>query len=172
MAREGLTLEMAAERTGVDVRTLKSVLGGTHRPHSRTLHRLATGLGVEADEFFHDPGHTAQWRFDRATNPAVDEVIQAHPRVFDGWEAADFDELFSRFGHGGALTPEGALAAAETMNGHREVHRQVALVLESNDRALLAEFVEMLYRRNVIRPGEKAGGRRLEAGGRNGDASS
>ncbi len=55
MARSGLTLQDVAERTGLHERTLKGILAGTNKPHARTLHRLAEGLGVNADELFQDP---------------------------------------------------------------------------------------------------------------------
>lgn len=152
IAEQGLTLREVSDRTGVDERTLKAILKGDNRPQPRTLHRLAEGLGVAIEEFFQDPALLARRAFDRQTNPAVDEVIQDFPDLFAGWHQADYDELYSRFGHGGALTPDGARQVVEAMNAHREVHRQVAMLLESDDSQLLTEFVAMLYKRNVIRP--------------------
>jgi hypothetical protein len=69
--------------------------------------------------------------------------------MFENWSDADFDELFSRFGTGGQLTESGVLAAAEAMNAKRDVLRQVNILLESGEATLLAEFVQMLYRRAI-----------------------
>jgi transcriptional regulator with XRE-family HTH domain len=53
MARLNLTLHDVTEKSGLNVRTIKAILNGRNsKPHSRTLHRLAIGLGVETDEFF------------------------------------------------------------------------------------------------------------------------
>jgi transcriptional regulator with XRE-family HTH domain len=153
MGRFGLTIEQVVEQTGLDERTVKGVLAGAiRRPHARTLHRLATGLGVPADELFQNPSVLAHRSFDRQTNPAVDEVTAAHPELFDGWTAEDFDELYSHFGAGGALTPDGALRTVERMNHHRDLHNKVAVVLESCEAELLAQLIDTLYRRVVILP--------------------
>src|SRR5688572_5454702 len=85
MARQGLSLDELATASGVDRRTIASVLRGKKRPHSRTLHRLAETLGVPADEFFQDPSLLAHRAFDRETNPVVDEVIAERPELFSGW---------------------------------------------------------------------------------------
>ena len=67
MARLGLTLEALSERTDLDERTLKGILSGqSSRPHARTLHKLAAGLGVPADELFQHPSLWAHREFDRA----------------------------------------------------------------------------------------------------------
>ena len=79
-----------------------SLLHGNTRPHARTLHNLAEGLGVETDELFQDVFQSGATDFDRATNPLVAEVIHARPNLFDRWTQADFDELFSRMGVGGS----------------------------------------------------------------------
>jgi transcriptional regulator with XRE-family HTH domain len=154
MARQGLTLDQVVERTGLDARTVQAILLGRNaRPHARTLHRLAAGLNVPADELFVDTAVLAQRVFDRHTNPQVEEAVAARPALFAGWTEAQFDELHSRFGAGGALTREGALAAAEAMNRNRQVHDQVALLLETGQAELLREIVAALYRRVAIVPG-------------------
>jgi transcriptional regulator with XRE-family HTH domain len=150
MARQGVSLEALAAASGVDRRTIAGVLHGKKRPHSRTLHRLAEALSVPADEFFHDPSLLTHRAFDRQTNPLVDEVIAERPELFAQWSEADFDELYSRFGTGGALTRAGAVAAAERMNRVRAVQEKVAIVLETHEAELLEQFVELLYRRNVV----------------------
>ena len=80
MAREGITLEEVARRSALDQRTIKAILAGTKtKPHARTLHQLASGLGVSADELFQNPSSLAHRVFDRQTNPVVDELVQSQP---------------------------------------------------------------------------------------------
>lgn len=152
MAQLNMTQSQAAAATGLDERTLRSILHGDTQPHARTLHRLAEGLGVEVDELFQDPSQSGESSFavsafDRATNPMAAEVVENHPEFFQDWVAADFDELFSRMAVGGELTEAGTLAAARAMNERRELMRQAAVVLESSEGDLLREFIQMLYRR-------------------------
>src|SRR5215831_13921550 len=150
MAREGLTLADLISRSRLNHRTLKELLAGRRQPQPRTLHRLAGGLNVPVEELFQDPALLRHRLFDRHTNPVVDEVIAAYPQMFHGWTAAEFDELYSRFGTGGALTQEGALQAACAMNRRRELLAKVALLLETSEADLLESFLELLYRRTVI----------------------
>jgi transcriptional regulator with XRE-family HTH domain len=146
MARLDLTQAAVVAATGLDERTVRSLMRGASQPHARTLHKFAAGLGVEVDELFHDP-HEGAAAFDRATNPAAAEVVRRHPATFAGWTPAEFDELFSRVAVGGELTDEGALAAAEAMNRRRELQQQVALILETAEAEHLREFIAMLHRR-------------------------
>jgi len=146
MAQHGLTVAQVAEQCHLDRRTIRGVLNGTNRPHTRTLHKLAEGLGVSADEFFLPPSRLLHRQFDRQTNPAVDEVVAGHPESFEGWTEADFDELYSRVGTGGGLTVEGALEAARWMNRKRELHEKLDVLLESGLRELVAGMVELASR--------------------------
>jgi transcriptional regulator with XRE-family HTH domain len=147
MARLDMTQQDVVDATGLDERTVRSILQGVTRPHARTLYKLAEGLGVEADELFQDPYRHGQAAFDRASNPAVAEVIDARPELFADWTAADFDELFSRMACGGELTEAGVAASAEAMNARRQLLHQVAIILESGEAQLMREFVALLYRR-------------------------
>jgi transcriptional regulator with XRE-family HTH domain len=149
MARDGLTLNELISRSRLNHRTLKELLGGRRQPQSRTLHRLARSLNVPVEELFQDPALLRHRLFDRHTNPAVDEVVSAHPETFHGWTAEEFDELYSRFGTGGALTSQGALEAAGAMNRRRELLAKATLILETNEADLLESFLELLYRRAV-----------------------
>jgi len=151
MAGQGLDVDDVVRCSGLDARTVKGILAGATQPHARTLHQLAAGLGVSADELFQDPALLAWRSFDRQTNPLVDALVAARPELFAGWSLADFDELYSRVGAGGAMTAEGAAQAAEQMNAHREVHRKVALLLESSQHELLTDLVELLYEKVVVR---------------------
>lgn len=150
MAREGLTTLQLVERSGLDHRTIKRLLRSDQRPQPRTLHRLAQALEVDADELFQNPSLLAQRQFNRATNPVVDEVTSRHPELFIDWTHADFDELYSRVGTGGALTPEGACEAVHDMNRKREVLHKVAVVLETEEAELLQKMVEALYERVAV----------------------
>ena len=146
MARDGLTYTDVVAATGLDERTVRGLLRGTGRPHARTLHRLAEGLGVSSDELFQPPVASAR-QFDRATNSLVEIAVADHPATFDGWTEADFNELYSRFGTGGALSDAGVVAAAEAMNAKRTLLQQVSVILESGESDLLKNLVDLLYRR-------------------------
>jgi transcriptional regulator with XRE-family HTH domain len=150
MARDGLTFEEVVRATGLDERTVRGVVRGKNHAHARTLHKLATGLGVSVDELFRPVGSSAARRFDRATNTLVESVVAAYPAKFCNWSEADFDELYSRFGTGGQLTDAGVLAAADAANAKRELLRQINVILETSDAELLAEFVELLYHRVTV----------------------
>ncbi len=146
MARLALTQADVVAATGLDERTVRSLMRGRSQPHARTLHKFAAGLGVDVDELFRDPREQAV-AFDRATNPAVAEAAQRRPELFANWRPSDFDELSSRVAVGGELTEAGAIAAAEAMNQRRTTLQQAAVILETGEAELLREFVEMLYRR-------------------------
>ena len=150
MARLGLTVEDVAQRSGLDVRTVKGILRGSHSPHAKTLHQLAAGLEVSADELFQDPSLLAHRLFDRRTNPLVEEVVEARSDLFVGWSEHDYDRLYGTFGVGGALTQEGVVAVAQEMNRQREVQHKVSVLLESSHADLLAEFVDLLYKRVIV----------------------
>lgn len=150
MARHGWTVDSVVAESGLDERTIRGILAGSTRPHARTLHRLAQGLGVNSDELFQDPSLLAYRLFDRRTNPLVDEAVRQHPQLFQGWVEADFDELYSQFGAGGCLTLEGALALVARINKKRSVHDQVAVLLESSEAELLASLVDLLYQRVAV----------------------
>jgi transcriptional regulator with XRE-family HTH domain len=151
MATHGLTYDDVVEAAGLDQRTVRGIARGQKNPHARTLRRLAEGLGVAVDELFVDVASITSAGFDLATNPMVHRIVESHAELFDGWTMADFAELASRFGHGGALSEEGALAAAEAMNRKREVLARVRVILESGDGRLLEDFVELLYQRVQVK---------------------
>ncbi len=69
MAAGGLSIHALAEHTGIDQRTIRGILNPGHKPHVRTLHRLAQGLGVNVDELL-DPAQLLYRRFDRHSNPS------------------------------------------------------------------------------------------------------
>jgi transcriptional regulator with XRE-family HTH domain len=150
MARLGMTLEQVVDATGLHERTVKAILSGKNKPHARTLHRLATGLGVSTDELFQNPSLLTHRLFDRRTNPAVEGIVSSRPELFEGWTETDFEELYSRFGTGGALTTTSAAEIVMAMNRQREVHQKVALLLESSEAQLLSGLVDLLYQKIIV----------------------
>ncbi|MGI9428344.1 MAG: helix-turn-helix domain-containing protein [Bythopirellula sp.] len=173
MARHNMTQSEVVRATGLDERTIRSVLRGVTRPQARTLYKLAEGLGVDTDELFQDPYQAADgacsdrasidrvsmdhdsdeqaclsaFEFDRATNPIAAEVVDAHPELFESWTAAEFSELFSRMAVGGELTEAGTLASVQTMNDRRQLMCQVAIIMESSEAELMRDFVKLLFDR-------------------------
>lgn len=147
-------LELAA-RAHVSRTTLYQLeRGAIASPHLATLHRLAKALEIpvswlNADELpqsFPPPLATADARdFDRQTNPCVEVVSAQFPDVFAGFTAADWDELYSTFGAGGALTEEGVLAAAQVIAGKRETLRRVSLLLETHLAEPTKAMVDSLF---------------------------
>jgi transcriptional regulator with XRE-family HTH domain len=151
MARRGMTLRQLVTASGLHERTVKAALHGDGKPHARTLHRLARGLEVATDELFQNPAATAVEQFNQHTNPEVDEVIRTQPALFADWTVADFEELYSHFGTGGALSAEGATQVALAINQKRVVHQKVALLLESGEAAVLRGLVDLLYQKIEVR---------------------
>jgi transcriptional regulator with XRE-family HTH domain len=147
MARDGLTYDDVVAATALDERTIRGLARATNNPHARTLHKLAAGLGVEIDELFRPAGRSPAEQFDRETNLLVEGVVAQRPELFADWSEAQFNELYSRFGTGGALTEDGVVAAAEAMNTKRGLWKKISVILESGQADLLGELVEMLYRR-------------------------
>lgn len=150
LAAAEMSLQDLAEKTGLDERTIRGIAHGTHKPHTRTVHRLAEGLGVPVDEFFVDPAQLIYRRFDRCTNPVVEELLESRPELFDGWGEVEFDELHSRVGTGGALTCDGALAAVRAMNRRRELHDKLDLLLETGHAKTVSGMLDLLYEQVVI----------------------
>ena len=150
MARLDVSISEVSERTGLDERTIRAVLRDTKRPQPRTLHRLAEGLGVSIDEFFLDPSQLLYRHFDGQTNPAVEELLAEDPQLFAGWSEGDFDELHSRMGHGGPLTPDGAMQAARDMNRKRQLHEKLDVLLESSQADLAATLLSAMYDKVVV----------------------
>jgi len=151
MAAQGLTLRGVAAQTGLHVRTIRGILRGDRKHHAKTFHRLAEGLRVEIEELFVDPARLVYRRFDRRTNPLVAGVIEDHPELFRGWTEAEFDELHSRMGAGGALTVEGTLAAAERMNRKRDLHDKLDLILESSHADVAEGILNVLHEKIAIK---------------------
>lgn len=151
MARDGLTYDEVCRASGIDARTLRAILRAEKRPHAKTLQRLAEGLGVAPDELFLGDESAARAEFDAATNPAIENVVEESPELFADWRPGDFVELASRVGEGGALTPDGVRAAADSMNANRRAVDRARIVLESDQAETLRTVIDALYERAVVR---------------------
>ena len=149
MARDGLTYGDVVQATGLDERTVRGLARGTNRPHARTLHKLSQGLDVPVDELFQSPVVSSR-QFDRATNSDIESLVLSQADLFHHWTETDFDELYSCFGTGGPLSESGVLAAAQAINAKRSLLHQICIILESGESQLLADFVQLLYRRIVV----------------------
>jgi len=154
MSQLGLTINEVAVRTKLDKRTIRGILEGTKRPHPRTIGQLAEGLGVSVDELYIDPTRLLYRRFDQQTNPIVEKVIQDHPDLFSDWTTAEFEELYSRFGVGGALTEEGVLDAARKTNRRRDLQHKLAVLLETSQAELVENIINLFYEK--VRTGSSA----------------
>ncbi|HOP76658.1 MAG TPA: helix-turn-helix transcriptional regulator, partial [Thermogutta sp.] len=137
MSQLGLTINEVAERTKLDKRTIRGILEGSKRPHPKTIGQLAEGLGVSVDELYIDPTRLLYRRLDKQTNPVVEKVIQEYPELFADWTTAEFEELYSRFGMGGAMTEEGVLEAARKTNRRRILQHKLAVLLETSQAELI-----------------------------------
>jgi len=105
------------------------------------------------DELFLDPAQLLYRRFDRQTNPVVEELMESHGELFHGWTDGDFEELHSRVASGGGLTLEGALQAVKQMNLKRRLHQRLEVLLESSHAKTIGWIIDLLYEQ-VVAKGE------------------
>lgn len=157
--QSGLGTEALARRARISRTTLHYIEKGlTPNPRARTLHKLATALGVVVEALLESPAgrlgnHSRQDNarvFDRRTNVAVEEAREQAPEVFEEFTDTEWDELYSEHGMGGALTAWGAAAAARRINRKRHTLRRLALVLETHLEQVATALVEALY--ESVRP--------------------
>lgn len=148
-----------ARRAGISRSTLYYLRQGTtQRPRAKTLNGIARALEIDprslcsqadessaADELSVSDSTGAEHRFDRLTNPLVDEVRREHPEMFAGWNQADWEELYSVFGTGGRLTEEGVAETAEQMNRRRETVRRLQIIMETHLADVAERLVETLF---------------------------
>lgn len=171
----GWDLGELARRAGVSRTTLYQLdRQRIERPHAGTLGRIAAALGVAPAALWADdrdlpgdPDAAARVRpsaelpaaamFDRATNPAVSAVAADQPALFEGWTPDEWTELYSTFGVGGELTPEGVIATAQAMNRKREVVQQLQLVLETHLADVAANMIATLYEMVQVAPADRDG---------------
>ena len=153
MSNQGLSHRDVVQRTGLDRRTIRGLLDGTNKPHPQTIHRLAEGLGVAADEFFVRPAQLIYRHFDRHADAMVDEAVQNNPSLFDDWTEADFNELHNSYAVRGDQTSEGILAIVREMNCRRDLRKKLTALLESSQAEAVSTFLEVMYK-NVVRENE------------------
>jgi transcriptional regulator with XRE-family HTH domain len=149
LERSGLTLAELAERAEVDEAVLRrwNRLGVAQPGHDH-LQRVARAFGLEDPRSFFDDDELeldVARRIDRETNPAVDDVRNDRPALFEHFTIDDWDELYSSHGTGGPLTYDGVLAAASRINRKRDVRRKFEAVLETHHFDTLASLVELMY---------------------------
>ena len=156
---QGWNYDELARRAGVSRTTLYHLeRGRTRQPRYATLNRIAAALELSVESLC-DPTaiqgsslrnsaetHSEHSRlFDRATNKAVSDVRRDSPELFSDWSAEEWDELYSTFGTGGALSAEGVVGAARQMNQKRDVLRQLQVVLETHLADVASHLIETLY---------------------------
>lgn len=145
-----------AAQAGIDEAIVRALVRGEiTRPSLTTLDPLAAALGIDVSELLAPDSCAIERRgdargFDRRTNPLVAEVAAAHPQLFQDWTPADYDDLYSRFGVGGPLSAEGTLACAQAINDRRALALKVAVLLETEHGAALAQTVDRLYSSAVL----------------------
>jgi len=162
-----------ARRAEVSRTTLYNLRNANcHRPRITTLTRLADAFEVSLDRFLWGEGHHSLstshlWehgskQFDRSTNHEIQAIREERPELFDRWTDREWDELYSTFGVGGALSPEGVISQAEKINQARETQRQLNVLLETHLKDVATHLVESLYRM-VVPEGNLTPGKELEA---------
>lgn len=161
----GISQTELSQRSGVSRSTLYQLAQGkTATPHAETAHRLASALGVSVESLFesnaideeNEPPQSSTdqptSQYDRLTNPQVDIIRQQEPSLFSHWSRQDWDEIYSCFGVGGALTPEGVKIEAARINEKRELLRKVEVILETHLRETTVQVIQSLYDSVVIHP--------------------
>jgi transcriptional regulator with XRE-family HTH domain len=150
--QRGLSRGELAARSGISRTTLYQIeRGGVAQPRPKTLKRIADALDFDVarliaiDEASPNGRHDAGL-FDRSTNPAVDDVYEESPSLFAGWSAAEWDELYSTFGQGGQLTPDGVVQTAVHINRKREVAHRLNVILETHLGDVAAGLIDTLYK--------------------------
>ncbi|MBL9083183.1 MAG: helix-turn-helix transcriptional regulator [Planctomycetales bacterium] len=146
-----MTPAVLAAQAGIDEAIVRALVRGEiTRPSLTTLDALSAALHVDVCELLADGLRGDVRGFDRRTNPVVAEVAADHPQLFKDWSPADYDDLYSRFGVGGPLSAEGTLACAQAINDRRALALKVAVLLETEHGAALAQTVDRLYSSAVL----------------------
>jgi Predicted transcriptional regulators len=159
--RLGVSQKTLSQRSGLSRTTLYQLSQGkTARPQDMTVHRIATALGVSVASLTGDPEETTATeqteaerfrQFNEQTNPRVEEVKEAAPELFEEWSQTDWEELYSCFGVGGALSEEGVREEARRINEKRELLRRVEVILETHLRSATIGLINSLYESVIIK---------------------
>jgi transcriptional regulator with XRE-family HTH domain len=153
--RLGLSRGELAARSGISRTTLYQIERGTvAHPRANTLKRIADALEIDVARFSELDEPVANGRsdareqrvFDRATNTSINDVYEESPSLFGGWSAAEWDELYSTFGQGGQLTPDGVVQSAVHINRKREVAHRLNVLLETHLGDVAAGLIDTLYK--------------------------
>ena len=164
--KRGWSFGRLAERAGLSRTTLYHLLRGTtSRPHPTTLTKICRALDLPLFELIGDDSRRAdrmlcatgndvdtrdQRAFDCMTNPVIEEVFDESPEMFAAWSQQEWEELYSTFGTGGALTRRGVEHTARKMNRKRETIHQLHVVLETHLDEVAARMIAALY--EMVRP--------------------
>lgn len=156
--QRGMSRGELAARSGISRTTLYQIERGTvAQPRANTLKRIADALEMDVARLMElDEAHpngreeTGRLRFDRSTNPSVNDVYKDCPSLFAGWSSAEWDELYSTFGHGGQLTSDGVIQTAVHINRKREVTHRLNVLLETHLSDVAAGLIDTLY--NLVSP--------------------
>lgn len=161
-AQQGWDIGELARRAQVSRTTLYQLdRRRIRRPHAATLGRIAAALGLSLADLLRPAGpepangreldrRAAERAFDRLTNPVVADVLDQRPELFENWSADEWDELYSTFGTGGQLTPDGVVQAAEAIARKRETVQQLHVLLETHLGDVAANMIATLYQ--MVRP--------------------
>jgi len=153
----GMSQQSLAQKAEIS-RTLFSNLknGKTNWPHPETLKKIADVFEMScgelcdfssvhpAEEPWNAPSEESRLT-DRKTNPIIAEVVRDFPELFQGWRQEDWDEIYSCFGVGGALSEEGVKQVAMQIDKKRELLRRVSILFETGHHDKLVNFIDDLY---------------------------
>lgn len=154
----------AAERLGISPSTLIRKTVEENFPHRRmgkgNLSRYRfrpEDLPLIASKLFNEPDAGAPIppptidQSDQQANPVVDRLRKDKPSLFRGFTPADWQELYSTFGNGGALTETGVEQIAERIKWKRGVMTKVVVILESGHADTFAGIVDSMFKQATLK---------------------
>lgn len=148
-AQRGWDQSRLAREAGISRTTLSQLENGRGpAPRPSTVGKVTRALDLPSSWW--DEEQAVARSFDRATNPEVQAVAERHPEAFAALTSADWDELHSVFGTGGALTEEGVLLQAARLHSKRELIRQLEVVLETHLGEAATAMIQGLYERVTL----------------------
>lgn len=153
----GMSQQSLAQEADIS-RTLFSSLksGRTQWPHPKTLNKIAQVFGMSCEDLCDfsslakqkssdSQAEQTQKRINQQTNPVIAQVVRELPELFQGWQQDEWDEIYSCFGVGGALSEEGVKEVARQINQRQELIRRVSILFETEHHDELVVFVDHLY---------------------------